>query len=80
MKITIGVNERGQRVGESHPAARLTDHEVELLLTLHDDGWGCRRLSRHFEISKTAVRKIINGKCRQQRPCRWKVGHLPDGE
>lgn len=79
MKTTIGVNERGQRVGESHPSAKLTDHEVDLLLELHEgEGWGYRRLARKFDISTVAVRKIIKGKCRCQRPTRWKVVNLPD--
>ena len=80
MKITIGVNERGQRVSEGHHDARLTDHEVDLLLQLHDEGWGYRRLARHFEISPSAARKICKGMTRCQRPARWKVVHLPDAE
>lgn len=31
------VNEQGRRIGESHPRATLTDHEVELLQTLLDE-------------------------------------------
>lgn len=80
MKITIGVNERGQRVGESHQRARLTDHEVDLLLQLHDEGWGYGRLARHFDISKSAARKICKGETRCQRPARWKVVHMGEGE
>lgn len=30
----IKLNERGRRIGESHPRAILSDHEVELLLEL----------------------------------------------
>ena len=80
MKITIGVNDGGYRVGEDHPSARLTEHEVDLLLTLRDEGWGYRRLSRHFEISKTAVRKICAGVSRCQRAARWKEVHLVEGD
>lgn len=32
----VKVNEAGRRVGESHPRAVLTDHEVDLLLELLD--------------------------------------------
>lgn len=34
---TIKTNERGRRIGDSHPRAVLSDHEVELLLDLLDD-------------------------------------------
>lgn len=30
------VNEKGRRVGETHPRARLTDHEVDLIRELHE--------------------------------------------
>lgn len=33
----IKTNERGRRIGESHPRAVLSDHEVELLLELLDE-------------------------------------------
>lgn len=47
--------------GETHPAAKLSDHEVELIRRLHEvDGWGYRRLVAKFEISKTQVRRICH--------------------
>ena len=32
------LNDEGRRVGESHPKASLSDHEVELMLTLREEG------------------------------------------
>lgn len=32
MSRPVKINERGRRIGESHPRAVLTDHEVEYLL------------------------------------------------
>jgi hypothetical protein len=34
MTQLVKINEHGRRIGESHPRAVLTDHEVELLLGL----------------------------------------------
>jgi hypothetical protein len=32
--ILVGVNERGRRVGQDHPQARFSDHEIELIRDL----------------------------------------------
>jgi len=63
---TVAVNELNRRVGDSHHNAKLSDDEVELLLALHDEGWGYRRLAAKFEIAKTTVRNYCNGKYRHQ--------------
>ena len=75
---TIAVNELGRRVGESHHNARLTNHEVELLLALHLEGWGYRRLAAKFEVSKRHVRDIIKGKRRCSVACAWRVVRLKE--
>lgn len=61
-------NERGMRIGESHPRAVLTDHEVELLIALRDDGMSWRVLAVKFECSKRCVRDIYSGRRRCQTP------------
>jgi len=67
-KKLIGVNEEGRRVGQYHPAAKLTDREVQLLLRLHDEeNWGCRRLAKKFDLSVSQVKRILRGKHR----CQW---------
>jgi len=33
----VPVNERGKRINEGHPRAKLSDHEVELMLELLDE-------------------------------------------
>jgi DNA invertase Pin-like site-specific DNA recombinase len=63
----VGVNERGLRVGEDHPKARLTDSDVELMRHMHEvDGVGYRRLATMFEVAKTTVRRICNYQMRCQ--------------
>lgn len=68
---TFGVNERGQRVGESHPGAVLTDHEVDLLLALREEGYSLAWLAKKFEVHKQTVAKICSG----QRRCQTVVAY-----
>lgn len=37
MPRLVKINEQGRRIGESHPRAVLTDHEVGLLIALLDE-------------------------------------------
>lgn len=64
-------NEQGLRIGEDHPNARLSDHEVDLLLELHEAGYGYGRLARKFDISKSQARNICKGHQRSQVVRRW---------
>lgn len=68
----IGVNDNGQRVGESHPRAVLTDHEVGLLLELRAEGYSYGWLAKVFEISKQHAWRICTGQKRAQYATRWK--------
>lgn len=72
MKKRVAVNERGLRIGQWHHNARLTDHEVELLLRLRDEGWSYNRLADKFEISKSSVAHICRGERRCQTPAGYK--------
>lgn len=56
--------ESGKLVGESHHKAVLTDHEVELLLDLHEEGMSHAWLAEKFEISKVSVWSICSGRTR----------------
>lgn len=71
----VGVTADGRRAGESHPGARLSDHDVDLIRELHEPsvdhttgqarpGLGYRVLSRKFETSKSTIRDIV--KCRRR--------------
>lgn len=37
MPKMVAVNDKGRRIGESHPRAKMTDHEVELLRDFIDE-------------------------------------------
>lgn len=64
----LAVNERGLRIGESHPRAVLTDHEVGLLMELRDEGHSYAKLAEMFEVHKGTVAKILSGQRRCQTP------------
>lgn len=80
MKRMVGVNDLGLRVGEDHVNARLTNAEVDLLLTLRDEGMSYRELAEKFDISKSGARKICKGQTRCQCATRYKAVHVADGE
>ncbi len=69
---TIGVNEIGRRIGESHHNAKLSDGDVEQLRELHAEGFGYRKLSTIFDCSKSLVRDIIKGRARGQVAEAWR--------
>ena len=58
-KRLVAVNERGLRVGEDSPQAKLTNEEVERMRVLHEtEALGYKRLARMFEVSPSQVRNI----------------------
>ena len=62
----IAVNEHGLAIGESHPGAVLTNHEVDLLLELRGEGISYAKLAVMFEVHKGTVAKICSGQRRAQ--------------
>lgn len=72
----VGVNERGYRVAEDHPRARLTDSEVELIRELHGEGMSYVQLAVKFETSKSTIAMICRFERRAEAPVRWKGVHV----
>ena len=60
------VNDRGRRVGESHPRAKLSNREVRLMLELRGQGLSFDRLARVFECAKSTAADICHGRNRSQ--------------
>lgn len=70
-------------MGESHPKAKLTDHDIDLireLATQRNDegavvkpGLSLRVLAEKFEMSKAGIQRIVNCTCRAVLPVRWKL-------
>lgn len=62
----VAVNENGQRIGETHPQAVLSDHEVGLMLELRAEGFSYAWLAEKFEVSKAHAWRICTGRTRAQ--------------
>lgn len=71
-KRVIAVNEKGYRLGEDHHRAKLTDHEVGLVLELLDEGMSERLVAEKMEISRRTVRDIKAGRIRCQTPAAYR--------
>lgn len=52
-RMIVGINDNGKRVGEGHHRAKLTDHEVDLIRDLYDDGMSISEIARKFETRKS---------------------------
>lgn len=68
----VGVNERGYRVGETHPIAKLTDVQVDQIRELAEEGASYRQLAEAFGVSKSLIAAICRYEVRVQWPVRWK--------
>ena len=62
----IRLNDAGRRIGESHPRAGLTDHDVELVLALVEAGLSYAEIAEKFEVSKSCIAHIATGRRRGQ--------------
>lgn len=64
--MTIAVNERGLRIGEDHHNSRYTDKEVEMVLTMRDEGLSYGEIMRMMEMPKSTIHDICSGRRRCQ--------------
>jgi predicted DNA-binding protein (UPF0251 family) len=78
MKRTVGVNERGLRVGEDHQHARLTDAECELIRQMHEQGMSYKKLADKFEVGKSTIADIVKMRRRGQFAVNWRVVRVAD--
>jgi hypothetical protein len=69
----LAVNSGGYVIGEQHPRAVLTDHEVQLVFELREQGYSQRWLAAKFEVGRSTIRDILSGRTRAQTPDRWKA-------
>lgn len=71
MTGAVPLNELGRRIGQWHHRAVLSDHDVDLVHALHDDGMSMAEIARKFEVSKGCIWKIVHGYRRSQVAARW---------
>ena len=61
MAKLIGVDEKGYRVGESHPKAKLSDAQVEQIRSLYEEGFvSYRTLAKWFGVPRTTIAGICS--------------------
>lgn len=71
-KQIVGVNEHGLLVGESHPNAKLSDADCDLIRELNERGVGYGKLAEKFEVPKSTIASIVKCRRRGQYPVRWR--------
>ena len=68
----VAVDEHNNRIGEDHPRAKLTDHDVELIRQLREEfGLAHSEIAVKFEIAKSTVVAI----CQYQRRATTPAGY-----
>jgi hypothetical protein len=80
MKKDVQVNETGRRIGESHPRAKLSDHEIDLIRELYEDMRESGKKNREamheiagkFDVHWRTVGKYVCCESRAQIPARAK--------
>lgn len=80
MQKTVAVNARGLRIGEDHQNARYTNAEIEMVLTLRDEGKSYGQIARLVEMPKSTVRDICTGRRRCQYPADFKTVRVLEEE
>lgn len=71
----LPVSDRNRLIGETAPAAVLTDHDVSLIRSLRESDpafWTFRRLGEKFEISRTHACRICHYSARAHLPAGWR--------
>lgn len=60
-RITYAVDEKGNRLGEAHQNAKLSDADVELIRDIYDEGMeSLAQIARVFGVSKSCIHHIVN--------------------
>jgi len=71
--MLVHYNEHGRRIGQYHHQAKLTDHEIELIHELREEGLSVRKIAIAMECSHAQVWNIISGISRSQPIARTKI-------
>lgn len=69
--MKIACNARGNRIGESHKNCRYTDHEVDQVLELREQGLSYSQIARAMDMPKGTVYAICQGTIRAELPDHW---------
>lgn len=67
----VALSATGRRIGQTHPRAVLTDHEVDLVMELLEAGLSYRQVAEKMGLSKSGIAHIATGRRRCQTPARY---------
>ena len=67
----VPVTRAGRRIGEGHQNSKYTDHEVDLVRRLRDDGMPYRRIARKMDMPLSTVWAICACEIRAGIPDHW---------
>lgn len=62
----VAVNERGYSIGQDHHRSKFSDHEVDLMIQLREEGLMFRDIAEKFECAIGTVHGICSGRRRAQ--------------
>lgn len=73
----VFVNDKGNRIGEDHHRAKLTDADIDLIFYLREAGLSYLEIAQKFDdipggISRCTVRDVLKGRRRSQVPAATK--------
>lgn len=72
MVKTVGVNERGYRVGQWNQFSKYSDREVEMCRKLRDQGMTYPQISEKMDMPYWTVSRICRHERRAEAPARFK--------
>lgn len=68
-RVTFGIDEKGNRLGEAHQRAKLSDADVELIRDIYDEGMeSMAQIAKVFNVSKSTINHIVNFRRRAVYP------------
>ena len=79
MKVLIGYNERGRRIGQFHERAKLTDADVETIRALREADpafWSFSKLALKFDVTKRHIKRLCDYEDRAEAPARYRAVSL----
>ncbi len=68
----VQIGEYGKRIGETHGRAKLSDHEIDLVRQLKEEGMPATEIAAKMEISKRYVYKLVNYERRASVVAEWR--------
>lgn len=69
----VQIGEYGKRVGESHGRAKLSDHEIELIRQLKEQGMPAGEIAQKMECSRRYIYKLVNYERRASVVAQWRT-------